>query len=128
MESPARTAWALKLILDEMHAPRIADSLSDESFDVLAVAAQPGLRGMSDEELLSYATTSRRVVVTENVVDFMPLATQRVGEGKTHPGLIFTNPRRFNRATIAYPGNLLAALHQFLADPPVTGDSWVWWL
>jgi hypothetical protein len=42
--------------------------------------------------------------------------------------LIFTNPRRFNRATLAYPGKLIAALREFLTDPPITGVSWIWWL
>lgn len=111
-----------------MHAPSVADKLTGESFDVVAVAALPELRGMSDEELLTYATTGRRALVTENVADFMPLATQWVGEHKTHSGLVFTNPRRFNRATLAYPGNLIAALREFLTDPSITGEFGIWWL
>ena len=111
-----------------MHAPSVADTLTGESFDVVAVAAQRDLRGMSDQDLLTYATTEGQALVTENVADFVPLATQRAGENKSHAGLIFTNPRRFNRATLAYPGNLIAALREFLTDPPITGESWIWWL
>ena len=111
-----------------MHAPGIADSLTEESFDVVAVAAEPVLRGMTDEDLLTYATNHERVLVTENVADFMPLAAQWAGAGKAHAGLIFTNPRRFNRATLAYPGNVIAALREFLTRQPVTGKSWTWWL
>jgi hypothetical protein len=118
----------VKALLDEMHAPSIVDSLNDPSFDVIAVAADPGLRCMSDEDLLTYATTHERALVTENVADFMPLATQWAGAGEAHAGLIFTSPRRFNRATLAYPGNLIAALREFLTDPPITGVSWIWWL
>lgn len=118
----------MKLILDEMHAPGIADGLIAESFDVVAVAAQPELRGMSDEELLAHAATHGRALVTENVADLMMLTTQWAGEGREHAGVIFTNPRRFNRAALAYPGNLVAALRQFLNDPPITGKSWIWWL
>jgi hypothetical protein len=118
----------VKLLLDEMHAPSVALQLIGESFDVGAVAAQPDLRGMADEELLVHATTERRALVTENVADFMPLATQWAGEHKAHAGLIFTNPRRFNRATLAYPGNLIAALRKTLTHPPVTGEPWIWWL
>lgn len=128
MASPAHTARAVKLILDEMHAPGIAKSLTDESFDVIAVAAQTGLRGIPDEDLLSYATAQGRAVVTENVSDYMPLATQWAGGGKAHAGVIFTNPRRFSRATSAYPGNLIVALQEFLTSPPITGESWIWWL
>ena len=118
----------MKLLLDEMHAPSIAVELTGEAFAVVAVAAQPELRGVADEELLAYATTEQRALVTENVADFMPLATQWATEHKTHSGLIFTNPKRFNRATLAYPGNLIAALRDFLTNPPITGESWIWWL
>ena len=128
MAAPTRTAREVKALLDEMHAPSIAGSLNDQSFDVIAVAADPGLRGRSDEDLLTHAAAPGRALVTENVADYMPLATQWAGAGEAHAGLIFTNPRRFNRATLAYPGNLIAALREFLADPPITGVSWIWWL
>jgi hypothetical protein len=118
----------VKALLDEMHAPSIADALTEESFDVVAVAAQAGLRGMSDEDLLAFATTHERALVTENVADFMPLATQWAGVNRAHAGLIFTNPKRFNRATLAYPGNVVLALREFLTNPPITGGSWNWWL
>ena len=128
MASPTRTAREVKLLLDEMYAPVIADNLTEASFDVVAVASQPGLRGMTDEDLLTYATNHERALATENVADFMPLAAQWAGAGKSHTGLIFTNPRRFNRATLAYPGNVIAALREFLTDPPIAGKSWIWWL
>lgn len=118
----------MKLLLDEMHAPSVAVQLTGETFNVVAVATHPDLRGMADDELLAYAATERRALVTENVADFMPLATQWASEHKTHSGLIFTNPKRFNRATLAYPGNLITSLRDFLTNPPTTGDSWIWWL
>lgn len=118
----------MKLLLDEMHAPGIADVLSDESFDVVAVAAQPGLRGMSDEDLLSYAALHERAIVTENVADFVQLASLSTAAGRAHAGLVLTNPRRFHRATLPYPGNLISALREFLANLPITGESWTWWL
>ena len=118
----------MKLLLDEMHAPSVAVELTGESFDVVSVAAQTELRGMSDEELLAYAAHEQQALVTENVADFMPLATRWVDEHRTHSGLIFTNPKRFNRATLAYPGNLIASLREFLTYPPITGESWIWWL
>jgi hypothetical protein len=118
----------VKLLLDEMHAPSIADALAEYSWDVVAVAAEAELRGMSDEDLLAHAAAAERVLVTENVADFVLLATRWTGEGRTHSGLLFTHPKRFNRATLAYPGNLIAALRRFLNDPPVGGESWIWWL
>lgn len=62
-------------------------------------------------------------MVTENVVDFSPLAQQWAGEGKIHAGLIFTNPKRFNRASLAYPGNVIGALARFIEKVPVDGSS-----
>ena len=118
----------VKLLLDEMHASTIATALTNDSWDVVAVAAEADLRGMSDEELLTHAASADRAVVTENVVDYAKLAEQWAGKGRTHAGLIFTNPKPFNRATIAYPGNLITALKRFLVDPPTEGESWVWWL
>jgi hypothetical protein len=116
------------LLLDEMHAPAIAERLRAEGHDVAAVAAEPGLRSVSDEELLSFAAREGFVVVTENVVDFAAIAARWVTEGRTHAGLVFTSPKRFNRATRAYPGNLVTALHGLLMEPPDLGASGTWWL
>lgn len=111
-----------------MHAPAIADFLTAESFDVVAVAAQPRLRGTPDADLLVFAANNDRALVTENVADFMTLASHWASAGRPHAGLVFTHPRTFNRASLAYPLNLGRALRRFLVDPPVTGNSWIWWL
>ena len=118
----------MKILLDEMHAPAVAVSLSAESFDVVAVAAQPELRGTPDAELLALAATDDRALVTENVADFMSLTSQWASSGRAHAGVVFTNPRTFNRASLAYPQSLIRALRRFLVEPPVTGRSWIWWL
>lgn len=118
----------MKLLLDEMHAPSIAEALIIASWDVVAVAAAAELRGKSDEEILTYAASTGRALVTETVVDYATLSEQWAGGGRPHAGLVFTNPRRFNRATIAYPGNVITALRRFLADTPIQGESWIWWL
>lgn len=55
------------------------------------------------------------------------LAARCAADGRAHPGLIFTNPKRFHRASLAYPGNLVAALDRFLDEPPIGGESWTWW-
>lgn len=115
-------------MLDEMHAPSIADALTARGWDVVVVAAAPELRGLPDEDLLAHASTTARALVTENVADFAPLASRWLGERRDHAGLIFTNPRRFNRAMLAYPGNVTIALERLLEDPPVEGGGWIWWL
>jgi hypothetical protein len=118
----------VKLLLDEMHAPTVAVALVEAGHDVVAVAADASLRGTSDASLLLYAMESGRALVTENVGDFSVLVQRRVAAGEAHPGVIFTNPVRFNRASLAYPGNLIAALTALLADPHADGDSWTRWL
>lgn len=118
----------MRVLLDEMHAPGIADSLNAESFDVVAVATGPGLRGTPDAELLAIAAMDERALVTENVADFMSLASQWASTGRAHAGLILTNPKKFNRASLAYPQDLARALRGFLIEPPITGQSWIWWL
>ena len=118
----------MKLLLDEMHAPSIAEALTRDSWDVMAVASMADLRGMSDRDLLAYATADGRAVVTENIIDFALLTAQWAAENRPHAGLLYTNPKRFNRATLAYSGNLINALLTFLDDRPIEGESWTWWL
>jgi hypothetical protein len=127
MASPTSTSPEVKLLLDEMHSPSIADALAKDSWDIMAVASTPDLRGMPDADLLTYATASGRAVVTENIVDFALLTSQWATENRPHTGLIYTNPKRFNRATLAYPGNLIKALYTFLDNPPINGESCTWW-
>ena len=93
-----------------------------ESLHVIAVASMADLRGMPDGDLLAYATADGRAVVTENIVDLALLTAQWAAENRPHAGLVYTNPKRFNRATLAYPGNLINALHAFLDDPPIEGE------
>ena len=118
----------MKLLLDEMHAPSIARVLVESGEDVVAVAAEASLRGPPDADLLVHAAASGRALVTENIADFARLTGRWTTEGRSHAGLIFTNPKRFNRASVTYPGDVVAALRRFLAAPPVVGDSWTWWL
>lgn len=122
------TQTGLKLLLDEMHSPIIAAALAEAGWDVIAVSAEPSLRSASDAELLDHAATVGRVLVTENIRDYMPLVKGRAVEGETRPGLILTNPKRFNRTSLAYPGNVIAALQALLEAPPTQGQSWIWWL
>lgn len=117
----------MKLLLDDMHAPAVASALTD-ACDIVAVASTTALRGMADEQLLVWAASEGRVLITENVADFAAIATRWAAERREHAGLIFTNPKRFNRATVAYPGNLVAALRALLEHPPGLGPSAIWWL
>lgn len=118
----------MKLLIDEMHSPRVAAALRAEGCDVLAVAEEGTLRGSSDAHLFEFATETGRAVVTEDTGGFVGLAHRSRAEGKPHCGLIITNRSRFHRGSAAYPNNLAEALRSFLASPPFEGDTWVWWL
>lgn len=118
----------MKLLLDEMHAPSVARTLSTNGWDVIAVATEAGLRGLPDADIIDYATRNGRTIVTENVADFSILANEWTARGKSHAGIIFTHPSRFNRATLAYPGDLIKALMELLTEATDTGSSWMIWL
>ncbi len=64
----------MKLLLDEMGAPEIASQLRRRGHDVIAIAEQPKLRGMSDQAMFELAQRKGYAIVTDNVVDFIPLA------------------------------------------------------
>ena len=118
----------MKLLLDEMHTPAIANALTERGFDAIAVADTGSLRGLTDSALLEYSAGAGRAVVTENVGDYSVLVMRWSATGIPHAGIVFTHPRRFHRASLAYPGTLITALETFLNDPPITGESWIWWL
>ena len=121
----------MKLLLDEMHAPRVAARLRERGHDAVAVKERVELIGMSDEDLLRTARVDARAVVTENVKDFAPLHRHISAAGQQHSGLIFTHPRRFPRAAPNRVRVLADALGAFLVEHgPLLDDvgSFVWWL
>lgn len=118
----------MKLLLDEQHSPKVAAQLVKAGFGVVAASRHEHTRNITDEELLAVATADHRVIVTENIADFAPLAAHWAAEGRRHFGIILTHPGKFNRSQASYPGSLLRTLKAFLSAPPPPGDSWLWWL
>ena len=92
----------------------------------MAVAELPELRGSSDEAIFREARRQGRVIVTENVLDYRPLAARAVRSGRTHPGLIFTSNRAFPRAKRRTAGRLVLALDALLSTGEgVVGEQWL---
>ena len=118
----------MRILLDEMHAASIARALRERGIDAVAVTESSGLRGSSDVALLEHAAAEARAVVTENVRDFAPLAAQWAAEQRTHGGIGFTNPRRFDRRSLAYPGVLIDALDALASDERPSSPGAVIWL
>lgn len=110
----------MKLLLDEMWSPVVAEQLRRRGHDVVAVAERPERRGQADLVIFAAAQAAGRVVVTENVVDYRPLGAQELQDGRSHAGLIFTSNRRFPRHDPRTAGRLVPALDALLS----TGQEW----
>lgn len=106
------------LLLDEMISPTLAQNLRAAGFDVVAISANPSLRGTSDPEVLELATREGRVLVTHNVKDFALLAASWAAEGRTHTGMLFISAKSFPSGR-SQLGRLAAALEGRWAD-----DRW----
>jgi len=116
-----------RLALDEMFSPQIAAELDRRGHDVVAVAADPGLVGLPDEQILEWATEQGRCLVTENVKDYEALRRAAVAQGRAHTGLLYCVPRRFPRDR-RFLGALVAALDRMLAGGQLPGPDDAGWL
>lgn len=106
----------MKLLLDEMWSPRIAEQLRRRGHDVEAVAARPDLRGQPDEAVFAVAQSEDRAIVTENVIDYRQLADRALEAGRSHSGVIFTSNRMFPRSDGRTAGRLVSALVALLSS------------
>ena len=86
----------MRLLLDEMHSPTIGGALSEKGIDVIAVAGEPSLRGLSDADLLDHAAATDRVLVTENLDDLFQgfSGHMRSGSGPGRAAVWFGCARR----------------------------------
>lgn len=84
-----------QLLLDEMLSPKIADALRSAGVDVVSVSAEPTLRGLADSDVLDWAASEGRVLVTDNIKDFAVLNAQWAASPRKHPGLLFVSAKAF---------------------------------
>jgi len=103
----------VKLLPDEHYSPEIARQLRTRGQDVVAVAERADLVGLSDDELLRRMAQERRAIMTNNVKDFMPLASRAALGADDHSGLLFTSDRSLPRRSGAI-GRFVDALDVFL--------------
>jgi Domain of unknown function (DUF5615) len=103
----------VKLMLDEHYSPEIARQLRTRSHDVVAVAERADLVGLGDDELLGQMAKEHRAIMTNNVKDFMPLATSAAQRADHHYGILFTSDRGLPRRSDAI-GRVVDALDAFL--------------
>ena len=104
MATGAGTAGQVKLLLDEMWPPAIAEALRDRGHEVVAVAERRDLRGMPDAALFDEAQAGCWVIVTENVVDYRPLAAAAMRAGRAYPAIIYTSNEPIHEPIGGRPG------------------------
>jgi Domain of unknown function (DUF5615) len=83
------------LLLDEMFSDTIAQQLRAKGHDVTSVVADPARVGLPDDQVLAYATTQGRALVTANIKDFVPLDGRYRAAGQSHAGLILVSTKTF---------------------------------
>lgn len=111
----------MRLLLDEMLSPLIAQGMRRRGHDVEAVERRPPPAALSDREVIEAARAQGRAVVTNNVVDFRPLHHEAiVPGGPGHFGMVFI-PGAYRR-TKADIGRIVDALEAKLAQFPGDGD------
>lgn len=115
--SSSSASGCVKLLLDEMFPPRLAEALRQRGHDVVAVAERAELVGKSDPEILTAAVAEGRALVTNNARDLAPLCRRLVAAGGDHAGLLLTSDRSLPRDRPAI-GRTLEALDAPLAAHP----------
>jgi hypothetical protein len=112
----------VRLLLDEMYPPSLAELLRQQGHDVLASAAAPELVGMDDHAVLDAASADGRCLVTENVRDFAVLLRHA-----DHAGVLFVHGKRWPRTRDSIH-RLAVALDKAISDGRVPGSNVVGWL
>lgn len=108
----------MRLLVDEMFPPVIAERLRVVGRDVLSVLGQPELIGSEDLEIWRFAAAHRRAIVTENAADFLALSKQASAAGEASPSLIITSNRSFPRHPRSLIGRAVRALAAFCDEHP----------
>jgi predicted nuclease of predicted toxin-antitoxin system len=106
----------VRLVLDEHLASAIAVELRRRGHDVLAVTEDADLQGLADEELLAWAATADRVVVTYDVRDYRRLVDEWQTLERPFAGVLLLSSRRYRQGR---PAPLIRDLVRLLeADLP----------
>jgi Domain of unknown function (DUF5615) len=86
----------LKLLLDEMYQPALADALRDVDLSVSTVV-ELGLAGSADPVIFAAAVADGYTLLTENVADFTRISGEHLAAGRHHSGVLIVLSSRFSR-------------------------------
>lgn len=107
----------MKLLLDEMYSPAVAEALRAADADARTVV-ELGLAGSSDPEVFAAAVAQGRTVLTENVADYARISAEHLVAGLHHAGMLIALSSRFSRRAAGI-GSLVTAICD-LADQQLT--------
>jgi predicted nuclease of predicted toxin-antitoxin system len=105
----------VKLLLDEMYPARLAEGLRTANIDAVTVP-DLGLAGRSDLDVFATAVADGYALLTENVADFAPIASDHLTAGHHHPGVLIARSSRFSRRPAGH-GALVAAVLRITDEP-----------
>lgn len=110
----------MKLLLDEMYTPTIAEQLRARGRDAASIhdPEYRMLEGEPDDEVWAAAIADERALVSENVQDFRRIEANALARAQPVARLIFTTDRQFPRGDPATLGRLVTALDALLAGNP----------
>lgn len=100
-----------------MLSPRIARELRNRGHDVIAVKERPDLIGLRDREIVRRMAAERRVIVTNDVDDFIVIARRLAASGEEHLGILFTFDQSLPRNRASVP-HFVSVLHTLLEEHP----------
>ena len=107
----------MKVLLDAQLSHDIAEILRSRGHDADAVTARRDLPDdLPDEEVMEVAHREERVVVTNNIKDFRPLAANRLANGNGHSGLTLVSPKAPRSKAANRP--LADAIEQLIKSNP----------
>jgi hypothetical protein len=107
----------VKVLLDAQLSHDVAEILRSRGHDVDAVMTRDDLPDdLPDDEVMEVAHGDGRVVVTNNVKDFRPVAADRLSDGRGHSGLILVSPNTLRSK--AANGPLADAIERLISGNP----------
>lgn len=117
VDSPGPETLFTRLFLDRHIMTRLAIDLRGRGFDVLTTQ-EAHLDTASDAELLAFALTQGRALLTFNVRDFAPLHDHWQATGRTHAGIIVSQQLGSRQYGLLLQ-RMLRLLNQFTGDEMV---------
>jgi predicted nuclease of predicted toxin-antitoxin system len=107
----------VRLLLDANLSPkRVGRPLEGRGHDVLSLASDVALGALADPEVLSLAAEQRRILVTRNSRDFVPLLREWAEGDRHHHGCILI-------WTLSHSefGKIVSGVARLLGERPAAG-------